>query len=193
MSVLESYAVNRPCFGERVSGDSGTVYEVPGGWLGAIVDVLGHGVEAHELAVQIEEWLADHATGDVVRLMDRLHRRLKGTRGAAVGLCFVMESGKVEYVGTGNTVVRRIGSSETRLVSRDGVVGQTMRTPHLQDMELEPDDLLLLYSDGVSDRFGLSEYPALVHHDPAGVARSVIRRFAKDHDDATCVAMRFRP
>jgi len=193
VSVLESFSVNRPCLGERVSGDVAVVLEVGGGWLAALVDVLGHGPEANELAVVIAAWIEDHATGDVVSVMERLHRRLKGTRGAAIGLCFVADGGKVQYAGTGNTAVRRFGSTETRLVSRDGVVGHTMRTPHLQEMELEPADVLLLYSDGVSDRFGLQEYPALLHQEVPVVARSVIKRFAKDHDDATCIALKYRP
>ncbi|MGI9589897.1 MAG: SpoIIE family protein phosphatase [Myxococcota bacterium] len=193
MSTLESFSVNRPCRGEHVSGDLALVQEVTGGWLAALGDVLGHGKEAHALAVQIVSWLESHASGDVARLMERLHKRLGGSRGAALGLCFVTEGGKVQYVGTGNTALRRIGSTETRLVSRDGVVGHTMRAPHVQSLELEPDDLLLLYTDGVSDRFGLKEYPALRHHSVNAVARSVIKRFAKDYDDATCVALRYKP
>lgn len=193
MTALEHSSVNRPCLGERVSGDTALVKEVPGGWLAAVVDVLGHGEDAHKLACQIETWLETHASGDVAGVMERLHQRLKGTRGAVAGLCFVTDGGKLHYAGTGNTAVRRFGSSETRLVSRDGVLGQSMRTPHPQSLELAPDDVVLLHTDGVSERFGLEEYPAMLHHETPLVARSVVRRFAKDHDDATCIALRYRP
>ena len=191
MSPIQHFSVNRPCPGERVSGDAAFLRPVQGGWFAAVVDVLGHGPEAHELAEEIVAWLERNAQGNVVHTMERLHERLKGTRGAAAGLCFITESGKLEYVGTGNPTIRRFGSAETRLVARDGVVGHQMRTPHLQDLELEPGDLVLLYSDGVSDRFRLQDYPAIVRHDPPVVARSVVRRFGKDHDDATCMALRY--
>jgi serine phosphatase RsbU (regulator of sigma subunit) len=193
VSVVEHFSVNRPCLGEQVSGDAALVQEVPGGWLLAVVDVLGHGEEAHQLACIIEAWLAEHASRDVVGLMERLHRRLRGTRGAAASLCFVAQSGKAEYVGTGNTLLRRFGSAETRLVSKDGVLGQSMRTPHLQSLELAPEDLLLLHTDGISERFGLKDYPALQHHEPRVVARSVLKRFAKEYDDATCLVLRYLP
>lgn len=193
MNPLDHFSVNRPCIGERVSGDAALVREVQGGWLVAVVDVLGHGAEAHELADRITAYLEKHAHGNVRALMERLHEYLRGTRGAAVGLCSISPGGRLEYVGTGNTALRRFGSEETRLVSREGVLGQTMRTPHLQSIELVPDDLVLLYSDGVSDRFALQDYPALLHQRPAVVARRVVSRFGKDHDDATCIALRYRP
>jgi serine phosphatase RsbU (regulator of sigma subunit) len=96
------------------------------------------------------------------------------------------------YAGIGNTVIRRFGSAETRLVSQDGVLGQNMRTPHQQSLQLEPGDLVLLYTDGVSDRFSTDDYPALDYHSVEEVSRNVVQRFGKSHDDAACVAVRMR-
>ena len=92
--MFEHASLVRPCHGESVSGD--TVYVAPfaqgeegerreEGLLVAIVDVLGHGPEAHALACTIDEFLIEHASSDVSALMSHLHRRLRGTRGAAVG------------------------------------------------------------------------------------------------------------
>ena len=48
-------------------------------------------------------------------LMTRLHQHLKGTRGAAVGLCAIdAAAGRIDYAGIGNTVMRRFGKVETR-------------------------------------------------------------------------------
>ncbi len=192
VETLEHSSLVRPCPGERVSGDTVVVRPLEDGLFAAIVDVLGHGSEAHELAVRIDEYLERYGSADVSGLMGRLHDYLKGTRGAAVGLCaFDGAKGRIAYVGTGNTVLRRFGQTDTRLVSRDGVLGQNMRTPHAQSLDLAPGDLVVLHTDGVRDRFSSTDYPGVLHQAPKDVVRVVIDRFGKDYDDAACIAVRY--
>jgi len=178
--------------GESVSGDAVVLRPLEHGLFVAIIDVLGHGPEANELTHLIDHFLDRHATADVSGLLTRLHQRLKGTRGAAVGFCAIdSATGHLDYVGIGNTCIRRFGESETRLVSRDGVLGQNMRTPLLQSLELESGDLIVLYTDGVSDRFTAVEYPGLLRHAPKDVVRNILDRFGKNHDDSACIAIRY--
>jgi serine phosphatase RsbU (regulator of sigma subunit) len=189
---LEHSSLIRPCMGERLSGDAVFFQPLEHGLFAAIIDVLGHGPDAHELTHVIHAFLKRHATSDVVSLMTRLHQRLNGTRGAAVGLCAIdSAAGTIEYVGIGNTSLRRFGESETRLVSKDGVVGQNMRTPLLQSLNLESGDVIVLYTDGVSDRFTAAEYPSVLHHAPKDAVRVILDRFGKDHDDSACIAIRY--
>jgi len=189
---MEHSSLIRPCMGERVSGDAVVIRPLEHGLFAAIIDVLGHGPEAHELTHVIRAFLDRHATTDVSSLIKRLHQRLKGTRGAAVGLCAIdSATGNTQYVGIGNTSIRRFGESETRLVSQDGVLGQNMRTPLLQSLKLEPGELILLYTDGVSDRFTTAEYPGVLRHTPKEVVRIILDRFGKDHDDSACIAIRY--
>jgi phosphoserine phosphatase RsbX len=189
---LEHASLIRPCMGERVSGDAVVIRELEHGLFAAIIDVLGHGPEANEVTHLIDAFLDRHATTDVSSLMMRLHQRLKGTRGAAVGLCAIdAAKGSIEYVGIGNTSIRRFGEAETRLVSQDGVLGQNMRTPLIQSLKLAAGDLILLYTDGVSDRFTANEYPGVLRHAPKEVVRIVLDRFGKDHDDSACIAIRY--
>jgi serine phosphatase RsbU (regulator of sigma subunit) len=189
---LEHASLIRPCMGDRVSGDAVVIRPLEQGLFVAIIDVLGHGPEANELTHLIDTFLDHHATSDVSGLLTRLHRRLKGTRGAAAGLCAIdSTSGSLDYVGIGNTCIRRFGESETRLVSQDGVLGQNMRTPLLQSLELKSGDVLVLYTDGVSDRFTAAEYPSILRHAPKDVVRIILDRFGKDHDDSACIAIRY--
>lgn len=189
---LEYSSLIRPCMGERVSGDAVVIRSLEGGLFVAIIDVLGHGPEAHQLTIMIDAFLDRYATADVSGLMKRLHQHLRGTRGAAVGLCAIdSATGKIDYVGIGNTGIRRFGESDTRLVSQDGVLGQNMRTPLLQSLELASGDLLVLHTDGVSERFTTDRYPGLLRHDPAQVVRIILDRFGKDHDDSACIAVRY--
>ncbi len=191
--ALEYSSRVRPCFGERVSGDTVVIRPLGQALFVAIVDVLGHGPEAHELTHVIETYLGRYGNADVSGVMTRLHQHLKGTRGAAVGLCAFDEStGCIEYVGVGNTAIRRFGKADTRLVSKDGVVGHTMRSLLPQTMQLEPGDLIVLHTDGVSSRFTAEDYPGALHHSPEEVTRNIVQRYGKDHDDAACIAVRYK-
>lgn len=191
--VLEYSSMVRPCLGEIVSGDTVVVRPLKNGLFVAIVDVLGHGCQAHELAVDIEAYLIRYGSFDVSGLMTRLHQHLKGTRGAAVGLCAVdSTTGRLEYTGTGNTVLRRFGASDTRLVSQDGVLGQNMRTPRPQTLQLEAADLIVLHTDGVSERFSSDDLYGLSTLPTEHVVHTIIERFGKDYDDAGCIAVRYR-
>jgi serine phosphatase RsbU (regulator of sigma subunit) len=182
----------RPCPGHHVSGDAVVTRELEDGLFVAIVDVLGHGPEAHELTRVIDAYLTRYGSADVAGLMRRMHDYLKGTRGAAVGFCAIdAGKGRLEYVGVGNTAIRRFGRTETRLVSQDGVLGHNMRSLMPQALQLEPGDLVVLYTDGVSDRFTSDDYPSVLHHSPQEVASNIVQRFGKDHDDAACIAVRF--
>ena len=190
--LLEYSSRVRPCLGERVSGDAVIIRSLEQGLFVAIVDVLGHGPEAHELTHVIDSYLTRYGTFDISGLMTRLHQHLKGSRGAAVGFCTIdATTGRTDYVGIGNTTLRRFGKTETRLVSQDGVLGQNMRTPLHQTLQLEPGDLIVLYTDGVSDRFTPENYPGVLSHAPKEVADNIVQRFGKGHDDAACIAVRF--
>ncbi len=192
--ILKHSSMIRPCQGERVSGDAVVIRPLENGLFAAIVDVLGHGPEAHEVGLVIGEYLSRYGCSDVAGLMTRLHRHMKGTRGAVVGLCAINSTtGRAVYVGTGNTVLRRFGTTETRLVSLDGVIGQNMRTPRPQTLQLDAGDLIVLYTDGVRDRFTSDDYPGVLRHTPADIARTIVERFGRGYDDAACIAVRYSP
>jgi serine phosphatase RsbU (regulator of sigma subunit) len=190
--LLEHASLIRPCHGEHLSGDAVVVRPLEQGLFVAIVDVLGHGPEAHELTHVIDAYLARYGSADVSGVMTRLHQHLKGTRGAAAGLCAIdAAAGRIDYAGIGNTVMRRFGEIETRLVSQDGVLGQNLRTPLHQTLQLNPGDMIVLYTDGVSDRFTSDDYPGVLRHAPKEVANNIVQRFGKNHDDAACIAVRY--
>ena len=175
-----------------MSGDSVVIRTLENGLFVAIIDVLGHGDQAHELTLVIDNFLARYGASDVASVMLRLHKHLKGTRGAVGSLCFIDKaSGKLDFVGIGNTGVRCFGKTEARFVSQHGVLGQNMRSPRLQTLGLQSGDTVVLYTDGVSDRFSLEDYPGIMHHSPQTVANNIVARFGKAYDDATCLAVRY--
>lgn len=193
MAELEYSQFVRSRHGQPVGGDAVVVQTLDEGLFVAIVDVLGHGKEAHELARQITQFLERNASPCVADVMLQLHEHLKGSRGAAAGLGFFnAETGQFAYCGVGNTVARALGAREQRLVSRDGVLGQNMRMPREEDLLLTDADTLLLYTDGVRTHFELKEYPQLLTDALEIVVKTVVERFGKPHDDAACIAVRYR-
>jgi serine phosphatase RsbU (regulator of sigma subunit) len=188
---MEVAAFARPFIGEKVSGDTVVLEHRDDILFLAIVDGLGHGPQANTVANRAEEFLRNSWSRDVLKTMHRLHSVLKGTVGAAAGLCAVDRSNmKVRYAGVGNTVLRTFGSRATRLISADGILGSRFRTPAVQSAPLNATSIVLLYTDGVSDRFDVEQYPQILTQRASVIARRIVARFGKPYDDATCMAMR---
>ena len=185
-------AVLRPCRGERVSGDLALVIEQPNYTLLAIVDALGHGPEASQVAQKAAQILKTGDASDPAALIAVLHKGLRGSLGAAAGLAVVNESsGELVFCGVGNTVARLFSAQERRLVSTPGILGEQIRTPSSQQCSLAKGDVFVVYSDGIRERFELRDYPQLRYQAPQHVATTLLERFGKDHDDASAIVYRW--
>lgn len=184
----------RPATGESLSGDAAFTVESGDRILLALVDAAGHGPKANKTANAIVERLKLVEEIEPVTILAELHATASGTRGAAVGLCLVdTRTGVVRFVGVGNVVFRRFGSMEQRLISQEGLLGTRMRTPVEQRLMVEARDLILMHSDGVPSRFHASDYSELHTDSPWRVCRTIVQRFGKGHDDASCIAYRHTP
>ncbi len=183
--------VNRPCLGEAVSGDVVVSVEEPDGLFLAMVDVLGHGPEAHEEALRIQDYLRRCAVPQVVGSIKGLDRFLSRSRGAAVGLAWIdRASGVLTYTGIGNTCLRVFQDRQTRLTSRDGIVGQLRSRPRTEQIRLTKGALLLAHTDGISERADLGNVADVRGAAVRFIADYLVRNFGKDHDDASCLAVR---
>jgi anti-sigma regulatory factor (Ser/Thr protein kinase) len=194
---LDVAFVNRPCRGELVSGDAVLAKEVDDGvLLLALIDGLGHGRDAHTAAKTAARFLRRQEDLDLGRLMTRLDDHLKGTVGAAVGLCRIsLTSGRLQFSGVGNTVLRLEGDRPLRPTSLAGTVGSAPRTarraPRAEVGQLDDSGVLLMYTDGISDRASFDDYPQLRYHSPAKIVETMLARYGKKHDDSTCLACRY--
>ncbi|MFA8016605.1 SpoIIE family protein phosphatase [Bremerella cremea] len=184
----------RNAVGHCVGGDLAIVEIEPEFVFLALVDVLGHGPQAYSTAIEIEEAIRGWTPKwDLLSLMRYLQEHQAKGRGAVVGLVTIEPStGAVRYVGIGNTVCRTLGTHPRHMLTREGVVGQTMRTPSLETQTLQEDELLLLHSDGVSGRFELDQCPQLRCDTSQRAAQRVVETFGQPHDDASCIVARFQ-
>jgi anti-sigma regulatory factor (Ser/Thr protein kinase)/serine/threonine protein phosphatase PrpC len=183
---------NRPCQGELLSGDGVLVTELGGSALIVVVDGLGHGREAHEAAKAATRLVRREPSLDLAYLMQQLDRRLQDTVGAALSLCSIdLDSGVVRYLAVGNTVLRIEGERSHRIGAMTGTVGSRLKASRVETATLAPGDVLLIHTDGISERLSVEDYPQLRYQSPEVVVEKVLSRYGKRHDDASIVAARF--
>jgi anti-sigma regulatory factor (Ser/Thr protein kinase) len=183
----------RPCGGELVSGDTIIVKQLGSEIACAVVDVLGHGPDAHELAIHIETFLGKKMSANPIATLHLLHSELRGTRGGVAGIAvFNPATGTVRFAACGNIVARRMGEAEVSLHSAEGTLGQSMRSPIEQTLILQKKDVLLIHTDGIKSRFSMSEYPKICYERAQIIAKTVVEKFGRSYDDATCLALRYK-
>lgn len=170
-------------------GDLHVVAPFPGGVLVAVLDGLGHGPEARAAAERGTEALHASPADPPAELIRACHRRLRGTRGAAVSLAsFDAHRSTMTWLGVGNVegVLLR-ADGRAGLVLRGGVVGY--RLPPLVE-KAEPvsrGDTLVLCTDGIERRAAREVEP---DRPPQRVAESLLARRAGG-DDALALAIRY--
>jgi negative regulator of sigma-B (phosphoserine phosphatase) len=186
----------RPFPGERRSGDAHLVRPGPAGVLVAVVDGLGHGDEAADVATIAISVLSEHATEPPFALVRRCHDALLRTRGVAMSLAvFDGRTPAMTWLGVGNVDASLIrsapGSRPPResLILRGGVVGYRLPTLHPAVVAVEPGDLLIMRTDGVRepvlDGVGLMAAPGRI-------AAAILDRFGLETDDALALVARYR-
>jgi anti-sigma regulatory factor (Ser/Thr protein kinase)/serine/threonine protein phosphatase PrpC len=190
---LDFATYSRPCRGEYLNGDLAMIEQRDQLMLLAVIDGLGHGPEAHRVASLARDHLKKHWTEDVVANIRRLHDALRGSLGAVAGIAVInTQTGEARFTGIGNIAYRLFGPRATRMVSMAGHLGHQIRTPQVQRHRLTDEDVVVMYSDGVKDRFDQNDYPQLRYQSAETIARTIVDRFGKAHDDATCLALRIR-
>ncbi|AKT40822.1 SpoIIE family protein phosphatase [Chondromyces crocatus] len=178
-----------PKDGEQQSGDAVFTRRIDGVDLFVVIDALGHGDRAAETsAVGLDALAESSPTASVSELIDLLHTRLRGTRGAAAMVC-VCKDGKLEGCSVGNVELLSLG---TRIpwVPSPGILGASLRRTRLFEVQLTPGDRLILLSDGVSPRIDPS---ALRGQNAKEACRTLMSKYRRPHDDATVMVADIEP
>jgi negative regulator of sigma-B (phosphoserine phosphatase) len=193
MSRVDCYLVKRALtLRETECGDTGVIKEFDGQCFLALVDVLGHGSEAHTAALSAQKYLEQNYRQELIDVMQGLHACLMGTRGAVAAICRLdIKTGKLIYVGVGNIAVRVLGPRNSRFVSRDGIVGYMMSTLKEQTLKLFAGDVLVMHSDGIKEHFELSKSPGILTGTAKSIAVELLNQFGKRNDDASCIALKY--
>jgi negative regulator of sigma-B (phosphoserine phosphatase) len=168
-----------PAAGEISSGDAALIRDDGGTTLVALIDVLGHGREAAQVADLAVRHLTTARLGAAVEVVQGLHDALRGTRGAAAAVC-LLRDGRIDGCAVGNVEVRVLGSPVP------GIIGHRMH--RLRDFggKLAAGDRVVCFSDGVLSQTPFAELRKLPPTETCAVVMTSHRR---SYDDASVVVV----
>ena len=184
MKLMASHAT-RAKIGEVVNGDAVVFRVSDGRGLLAVVDALGHGPTAADVAGRAQRYLqAVSLELEIGKILTGLHGELRASRGAAAMVCTV-HGDKIEGCGVGN-VELRISTGDVPVVLSPGILGGTVRNFRVFRGTLRHHSRLVLFSDGISARFQLDTMRNLA---PGELSERLLANHGRAYDDATALVV----
>ena len=182
----------RPLTGEVVCGDAVAWRETADGWLLVVSDGLGHGplaAEASRRTTHVARTAGTESPGELITLM---HRAIGGTRGAAVAVTRVdLERGEIVHAAVGNISGRLVGgtSRPQALATQPGIVGHKLPRVRENPYLLHDSALLVMHSDGLTDKWKPESLPRVELHGPEVCAAALLRDAGTRRDDASVLTL----
>jgi anti-sigma regulatory factor (Ser/Thr protein kinase) len=176
--------------GESECGDSWRLATEGDVTSAVVVDGLGHGPLAAQAAHCSTAAFAEAPFDSPRAIIERAHRSMAGTRGAAAACLRVDRDGQVRYAGVGNITASIVTPTKSQgMASHNGTLG--VRMPRVQEFEYRraARAVIVMHSDGVSARWDLSRKPELLHCHPATIAAVLYRDHGRRRDDATVLVL----
>ncbi|MGW6130984.1 ATP-binding SpoIIE family protein phosphatase [Cellulomonas sp. NPDC055163] len=185
-----SAGLTRTIVGETLCGDAYAFRSDGDVQTALLVDGLGHGPLAASAAQQAVRTFRESRPGTPAALLTAVHHALSGTRGAAAAIA-QRHPGEIRYAGVGNirgTVVDL--DTQRGMVSYPGIVGAQARTIREATYPASPHAVVVMHSDGLTERLTAHQYPGLLLCAPLTVASVLLRDFGVRRDDASVLVLR---
>ena len=180
----------RPIDGETECGDAYGAAQVGDAIVAVLCDGLGHGPLAAAAAAEGVAAVLDDPAGDPAALVGRMHGRMAGTRGGAVGVVR-LGGGIARFCGLGNVAASILSQGRRKsMVSIPGIAGHQARTIRQFDYELPPGAAVILHSDGISARWEAAALPGLETRDPLLIAAVLLAEAGIHRDDAGILVLK---
>ncbi|MET9229978.1 ATP-binding SpoIIE family protein phosphatase [Lentzea sp. NPDC003310] len=184
--------VTRPINGEELCGDAYAVARGTDRMTLMMCDGSGHGplaAAASDAAVRLFRAQPFLPPDQMVAL---LHKSLRGTRGGAVAVADIdLVARSVRFCGLGNIAAAVLGEGRKQgMISVPGVAGHQARTIRTFDYALPDGAVVVLHSDGLTERWGLDHGSDLVNDPPVLIAATLIREAGVRNDDACVLVAR---
>jgi anti-sigma regulatory factor (Ser/Thr protein kinase) len=182
--AIRCAGLTRPIIGETECGDA-YMADGAGGVLTAVLcDGLGHGPLAAAAAQEALAAVFDGPSGEPAALLERAHRRMARTRGGALAIA-QMDGSAVRFAGLGNVAAWIISpDSRSGMASIPGIAGHQARGFRQFEYSLPPGGIVIMHSDGLSSRWGISSLPGLAGRDPLITAAALLAEAGRHRDDA---------
>jgi hypothetical protein len=197
LKPARGYEVGAVCVpkpGETVSGDAWGMEARDDGLVLLVADGLGHGPDAGRASSMAVSVLQDHANDPAVRLLDRVHGKLRTTRGAAVAVMrHDKAAGEISFAGVGNIGACIVnGPLRQPMVSHNGIVGHNMHKSQEFRYPWPRGGQLVAHSDGLETGWDPGRVADLAAHHPSIVAAALFREHSRRRDDTVVVVARLR-
>ena len=180
----------RPITGETECGDAYGVVPADGAVTAVLCDGLGHGPLAAAAAAAGVAAVLDDPAGEPAALLERVHRRMSGTRGGAVGV--VQVGGQLaRFAGLGNVAASIVSDGQRKsMLSIPGIAGVQARSIRQFEYDVPPASAVIVHSDGVSSRWEAAALPALEARDPLLIAAVLLAEAGVHRDDAGVLVLK---
>jgi phosphoserine phosphatase RsbX len=177
--------ISLPMPGELANGDRALVRtDERDRALIAVVDGLGHGPDASLAAQAAEDCLRSVSLEmPLMEVMQCVHDRLAGTRGAAATVC-ILQRKEIEVCAVGNVELRSL-DVRLPLVFSAGILGSRVNKFHICRATLGVKARLVLFSDGISSRAAVEDVRKL---SPQAACDAIMNKYRRK-DDATVLVV----
>jgi anti-sigma regulatory factor (Ser/Thr protein kinase) len=180
----------RPIIGETECGDAYGAVQADGEVTAVLCDGLGHGPLAAAAAAAGVAAVLDDPAGEPAALLERVHRRMGGTRGGAVGVVRIGGQ-RARFAGLGNVAGSIVsGGSRKSMVSIPGIAGHQARSIRQFDYEAPPGSAVILHSDGITSRWEAAALPGIEARDPLLIAAVLLAQAGVHRDDAGVLVLK---
>lgn len=176
-----------PKKGEAFGGDRVIVSENEDGWSLVLLDAIGHGHRASEIADKVEGLINLYGSHNQTHVMQNIHENLlPEEQTVMLSARFDAISHKLTVASIGNTLAFVTGSETKQFVAKEGMVGGVFRKPALQTRILKEGDSFIAFSDGIQSRFYQQVDMLDVPHSARQYVNYLFEHYRKDYDDASC-------
>jgi anti-sigma regulatory factor (Ser/Thr protein kinase) len=176
----------------QLNGDAFVVVHWFESSLVGIIDGLGHGQFAHRAAQSARHYVESHFDLPLDQIFRGTGRACCATRGVVMALArFDWGNSRLSFASVGNIAVRVFPRSDPfHFIVRRGVIGLSAPGAVVSEHPWQPDQMLVLHSDGISTRWDWQEFHDWEDKPAAAIAQELLQAKAKAEDDATVIVVR---
>jgi len=167
-------------------GDAAYTHEDEERALLAVVDGLGHNIQAARAAEAATACLEACKSLSLDALLSAVEQALSATAGAALTLAVIYKGrGLLEVCGIGNVVLQLATPHKLYHFSgHPGIAGAGPAICKKDAFPYQPGDLVVMYTDGIRSAFSAAELAHIQYPDPQRIAQRILREYARPNDDA---------
>jgi anti-sigma regulatory factor (Ser/Thr protein kinase) len=185
-------SVTRPHPAMKANGDAFVIKQWGTHALVGVIDAVGHGELAYQVAQTTRQYLENHFDQSMLHLFRGVTRACRGTRGVVMALArFDWAQSKLTFAAIGNIEARVFGSMDPMsFITRRGIIGVNAPNPVVLEHTWEPRYIMVLHSDGLRTRWRWEDFPNFAEAPAQRIAHRLVTTLARADDDATAVVVK---